>query len=310
MERSIFRKNWKESGSDGMLSQRKQNRWGYLFIAPAIIGLVCFSLGPMLFSLGISFFQWDIITPPVFAGLENYREVFSDPLVKKSLSVTLIYTLITVPLITAVPLLEALLLNVKVRGIAVFRTCFYIPSIVPMAANSAIWMYLYNPMFGPLNQILKTLNLPQGKFLYSMDSVLPCLAVMAVWFSGNTMIIYLARLKELPGEIYEAAALDGAGSWTKFRNLTVPLMTPVIFYNLVMAVIGTMQTFTQVYIMTEGGPANSSLLYAMLIYRNAFKQSKMGYSAAMSWVLFLLMGLITLILFKTSKYWVYEESGE
>lgn len=306
----IFRKNWKESGSDSMLSRKKQNKWGYIFVAPAIIGLICFSLGPMLFSFGISFFEWDIITPPVFAGLENYQEVFKDPLVKKSLSVTLVYTLITVPLITVVPLLEALLLNVKVRGIAVFRTCFYIPSIVPVAANSAIWMYIYNPMYGPLNQILKILDLPQGKFIYSMDSVLPCLTVMAVWFSGNTMIIYLAKRKELPEEIYEAASLDGASRWAEFWNLTFPMMTPVIFYNLVMAVIGAMQTFTQVYIMTEGGPANSSLMYTMLIYRNAFKQSKMGYSAAMSWILFLLMGIMTLILFKTSKYWVYEESGE
>lgn len=291
-----------------MLSQKKQNRWGYFFIAPAIIGLVCFSLGPMLFSLGISFFQWDILTTPVFTGMDNYKEMFDDPLVRKSLAVTLKYTMMTVPLITFIPLLMAMLLNVKAKGMSIFRTIFYIPSIVPIVANAAIWMYIYNPMYGPINQILKATHLPAGKFIYSIQGVLPCLAAMALWLSGNTVIIYLARLQSVPGDIYEAASLDGAGWWSKWKSITLPLMTPIIFYNMVMAVIGCMQTFTQVYVMTDGGPANSSLMYTMLVYRNAFKQSKMGYSAAMSWGLFILMGLITLILFKTSKRWVYDEN--
>lgn len=293
-----------------MLSQKKQSIWGYIFIAPAMIGFICFSMGPMLFSLGISFFQWDIITPPIFQGLENYITLLKDPLIGTSLAVTFKYTLITVPLITFVPLFVAILLNRKIKGMSIFRIIFYIPSIVPIVANSAIWMYLLDPMYGPINQILKVMHLPTGKFIYDMKEVLPCLAVMALWLSGNTVIIYLAKLQGVPEEVYEAASLDGASAWEKFWHLTVPLMSPIIFYNLIMAVLGTMQTFTQVYIMTEGGPANSSLMYSMLIYRNAFQQSKMGYAAAMSWVLFVIMGFITFVLFKTSKLWVYHENAE
>lgn len=292
-----------------MFQRGKQNRWGYFFITPAIIGLVLFSLGPMLFSFAISFFQWDIVTKPFFIGLSNYKSLLVDPLVRKSLKATILYTLMTVPLITIVPLLVAQLLNTRLKGMAFFRTLFYIPSIVPIVAVSAIWKYLYDPMYGPINQFLKAVSLPPLKFINSVSQVLPSLAVMALWLSGNTVVIYLAKLQDMPLDLYEAASLDGAGSFAKWIHITLPMMSSIIFYNLVMAILGTMQTFTQVFVMTEGGPANSSLMYTMLVYNSAFKHSQMGYSSAMSWLLFVIMGLITFVVFGSSKFWVYDSGS-
>lgn len=290
--------------------EKTQLKWGYFFIGPAIIGLFCFNFGPMLFSLWISFTKWDVITPKVFIGIQNYIDLFRDPLVFKSLKVTLYYTLLSVPLVTCIPLLIAVLLNTKIKGMSVYRTIFYIPSIVPVVASSAIWMYIYNPMYGLLNSIIRLFGGKTHNFIFSPQEVIPSLAVMAVWAAGNTVVIYLAGLQGISRELYEAAELDGAGSLAKFRSITVPLMTPIIFYNFVMAIINSMQTFTQSYIMTEGGPANASLFYSLLVYRTAFKQSKMGYSAAMSWVLFVIIAALTAIVFKSSGKWVIYENGE
>ena len=260
--------------------------------------------------MGISFTSWDVITPWKFIGLENYKNLFKDPLVLKSLQVTAYYTLLSVPLVTCIPLLIAMLLNTNVKGMSVFRTIFYIPSIVPVVASSAIWMYIYNPMYGLLNSIIRALGGSSHNFIFSPKEVIPSLAVMAVWSAGNTVVIYLAGLQGVPRQLYEAAELDGAGPVARFKNITVPMMTPIIFYNLVMAIIGSMQTFTQSYIMTDGGPSNASLFYSLLVYRTAFKQSKMGYSAAMSWVLFVIIAALTGLVFKTSNKWVIYENGD
>ena len=285
-------------------------RLGYFFIGPAIIGLFLFNFGPILFSLGISFTKWDVLTPKEFIGLDNYIKMFHDPLVIQAIKVTLIYTLITVPLVTCVPLLIAILLNTKVKGISVFRAIFYVPSIVPAVASSAIWMYIYNPRGGLLNSILRMFGLSPQNFIYSTGGVLPSLAIMALWAAGNTVVIYLAGLQGVPRHLYEAAEIDGAGALVKFKDITVPMMTPIIFYNFVMAIINSMQTFTQAYIMTEGGPHNASLFYSLLVYRTAFKQSSMGYSAAMSWLLFVLIAVLTAIVFMSQKKWVVYENGD
>ncbi len=292
------------------LREKSQLRWGYFFIAPAIVGLVCFSFGPMLYSMAISFTEWDVITPMEFIGVENYKKLFHDPLVGQAIKVTLIYTLITVPLVTCIPLLIAILLNTKVRGISVFRAIFYVPSIVPVVASAAVWMYIYNPMHGLLNSILKGMGLHSQNFIFSAKGVLPSLAVMALWAAGNNVVIYLAGLQGVSRQLYEAAQIDGAGVLPKFFHITVPMMTPIVFYNFVMAIIGSMQTFTQAYIMTDGGPNNASLFYSLLVYRTAFKQSKMGYSASMSWVLFLLIAALTAVVFKTQNKWVIYENGD
>lgn len=221
---------------------------------PAIIGLICFSFGPMLFSLGISFTKWDVISAKEFIGLDNYKALFHDPLFFKSLKVTLYYTLLSVPLITCIPLLIAMLLNTKVKGISIFRAIFYVPSIVPIVASAAVWMYIYNPMYGLLNSILKALGLHTQNFIFSEGGAVPSLAVMALWAAGNTVVIYLAGLQGVSRQLYEAAEIDGAGAVARFFHITVPMMTPIIFYNFVMAIINSMQIFTQAYIMTDGGP--------------------------------------------------------
>lgn len=298
------------TGSKRLKRYRNQTKWGYFFIAPAIIGLFCFNLGPMLFSMLVSLTKWDVITAPEFIGIKNYITLFKDPLVLKSLGVTLYYTIISVPLVTFIPLLIAILLNTNVRGISVFRTIFYIPSIVPAVASAAIWMYIYNPMYGLLNSILRAFGLHSHNFIFSPKEVIPSLAVMAVWAAGNTVVIYLAGLQGVSRQLYEAAEIDGANSFRKFKDITIPMMTPIIFYNLVMAVINAMQTFTQVYIMTDGGPNNNSLFYSLLVYRTAFKQQKMGYSASMSWLLFVVVAIMTFVVFKTSNKWVVYENGD
>lgn len=289
--------------------ERTDLKWGYIFIGPSIAGLLIFQLGPMIFSLITSFTSWNVISPMKFVGLENYIELLHDPLVSISLRVTGFYTLLTVPLTTIITFLIAMLLNTRVPGMSAFRTIFYIPSIVPAVASSALWMFIYNPMFGLLNTILKAVGLPGSNFIYDKQGVIPCLAIMAVWASGNTVVIYLAGLQGIDHQLYEAASIDGGNAWYKFIHITVPLMTPIIFYNMVMGVISSMQTFTQAYIMTDGGPDNASLFYALLLYRTAFRNSKMGYASAMSWVFFIIIGVLTFIIFKTSNKWVFYENG-
>ena len=292
------------------IKEKSQLKWGYFFIAPAIIGLICFSFGPMLFSLGISFTKWDVISAKEFIGLDNYKALFHDPLFFKSLKVTLYYTLLSVPLITCIPLLIAMLLNTKVKGISIFRAIFYVPSIVPIVASAAVWMYIYNPMYGLLNSILKALGLHTQNFIFSEGGAVPSLAVMALWAAGNTVVIYLAGLQGVSRQLYEAAEIDGAGAVARFFHITVPMMTPIIFYNFVMAIINSMQIFTQAYIMTDGGPANATFFSSLMVYRTAFKQSRMGYSAAMSWIFFIIIAVLTLIVFKSQKKWVVYENGD
>ena len=287
-----------------------QFKWGYIFIAPCIIGLLAFNFGPMLFSLIMSFTEWDVITSPHFIGLENYIQVWKEPIVGHSLGVTLYYTILSVPLITIITFLLATLLNTGVKGIFIFRTIFYIPSIVPAVAAAAIWMFIFDPMFGLLNSILRAFSLPPQNFIYSEEGVIPGLALMAVWAAGNTVVIYLAGLQGISRELYEAADLDGANSFQCFFHITVPLMTPIIFFNTIMSIINAMQTFTQVYIITngQGGPNNASLVYTMLLYRTAFKFQHMGYASAMSWILFLVIAALTIVVFRSSDKWVFYEN--
>ena len=284
-----------------------QTKWGYFFIAPCIIGLFLFSFGPMLFSIIISFTEWNMISPPVFVGFDNYVRLFSDPLVRQSLQATAYFTFLTVPLITIIHFFTAMLLTAGVKGISIFRTIFYIPSIVPMVASSALWLLIYNPMFGLLNSLLRAAGLPPQAFLSSPSGAVPALSIMAVWAAGNTMIIYLAGLQNVPSQLYEACDIDGGNAFRRFYHITLPLMTPIIFYNMIMAIIATMQTFTQAYIMTGGGPANATLFFSLHLYRTAFRFGEMGYAAAMSWILFLIIAALTMVVFRTSGKWVFYE---
>ncbi|MCL2248240.1 MAG: sugar ABC transporter permease [Oscillospiraceae bacterium] len=287
--------------------ERSQRKWGYVFIAPCIIGLIAFNFGPMLFSMGISFTQWNIITPPEFVGLDNYRQMLDDQLIRISLRQTAYYTLLTVPLITIVHFFTAVLLNTGIKGISIFRTVFYIPSIVPIVAASALWMHIFNPMFGLLNNILRMLGLPTQGFISTPEGAVPALSIMAVWAAGNAMVIYLAGLQNVPRQLYEACEIDGGNAVQKFKHITLPLMTPIIFYNVIMAIISSMQVFTQAFIMTNGGPNNATMFFSLLLYQTAFRFGQMGYAAAMSWILFIIIALLTFLVFKTSGRWVFYE---
>ncbi len=289
----------------------ERTKWGYFFIAPGIIGFLVFSLGPMLYSLFLSTMEWDIINPMKFVGIENYLNLLQDDLTWKSLRVTFWYTILSVPLIVIVDFLIAMLLNTKVKGISVFRTIFYIPSIIPLVATCAVWMFIYNPTYGLLNGVLRAFHLPVMQFLDRPSTVVPSLAMIALWCSGNTVIIYLAGLQSVSRQLYEAAQMDGAGKLKCLIHITIPMMTPIIFYNVVMAIINSLQTFTQAYIMTEGGPANSSMFLSLMIYNNAFRYRRMGYAAALSWILFVIVGILTAALFASSRKWVfYETKGD
>lgn len=291
-------------------SKHSDTMWGYFFIFPTIISLALFYFGPMIFSLVISFTEWDVIQAPKWVLFGNYARVFNDELTMHSLGVTLYYALLAVPATTVVALLTAVLLNTKIRGLSMFRTVLYIPSIVPMVANTALWMFLYNPAFGLLNYFLGIFGIPPQNWVFAKESVIPSLALMAVWGAGNTIVIYLAGLQGISNELYESVQIDGGNAFHKFKNVTLPMLSPVIFYNVVMGIIGSMQTFTQAYIMTGGGPDNASMFIVLLLYRTAFRNQEMGYASAMSWVLFVVIGIMTLIAFKTSNSWVFIEGED
>jgi len=286
----------------------REDREFYFFTSPWMIGFFLFVLGPMVASILISLTSWDIITPPKWVGLGNYREMITkDPLFWTSLKVTLIFTFVLVPLQLIVSLLIAVLLNHKVRGLSWFRTIFYLPTVLPIVASSMLWLWILNPS-GLLNFFIRLLGIPGQDWLTSEALALPSIILMSLWGSfGVSMIIFLAGLQGVPGTLYESAELDGAGAVRKFFSITLPMISPVIFFNFVMGVIGTFQVFTQGYLLTDGRPNNSTLFYVLYLYRNAFEFLQMGYASAMAWVLFIIIMGATLLILRTSSLWVYYE---
>lgn len=304
MQAVVRRKN--RSGIEIM-----ERNWGWLLAAPAIIGFIVFTLGPMLASLGFSLTDWNIGGSYSFIGLENYVTMLTeDKLFTKSLFVTTYYTLGSVPLVMAGAFLVALLLNQKVKGLSIFRTIFYLPVLVPSVANTMLWLWMFNPDFGLLNTILKSFGAPGQQWIYSESTSIPSLMLMSTWGLGNAAVIFLAGLQGVPTHLYEAVEVDGGGPLRKLWHVTIPLMTPTIFFNLVMALINTFQVFNEAYIMTEGGPNNSTLFYVYYLFRTAFTDSKMGYACALAWGLFLIILFLSSLIFMTSKKWVYYEGGD
>ena len=289
----------------------RENRAGWLFAMPAVLGFAIFVLGPMIASLFYSFTDYAISGKWSFVGFGNYQNMFSgkDIYFYKALGVTTKYVLMSVPLKIAYSFLLAMLLNQPVRGKSVFRTIFYLPTIVPTVAISMIWLWLLNPDFGLVNQMLRGIGLPAGKWIYAKESVIPSLAVMSVWTTGTITIVFLAGLQDIPRHLYEAMSLDGAGPFSRFRHVTVPMMTPTIFFNLCTTLIGSFQVFSEAYIMTNGGPDNASLFYVFYLYREAFTNSRMGSACAIAWVLFLIILAVTVLVFKSSNKWVFYEGG-
>lgn len=291
--------------------QRHDLLAGLGFGAPILLGFLLFSIMPMLISLYYSFTNLELVNKPELIGLANYRALFSgsDPYFYRSLSVTLYYCALAIPMNIVFAFAMAMLLNQSVRGRSIFRTIFYLPSIVPAVASSMIWIFLMDPSLGALNNLLSLVGLPTCRWIFAETSVIPSLALMSNWSVGATMIIFLAGLQDVPRQLYESAEIDGAGFFIKLFHITIPMMSPTIFYNLIMCIIGGMQSFTQAYVMTGGGPNNASLFYAYYLYRQAFAFSKMGSASAIAWVLFALIALLTLLAFRSAKRWVYYEGA-
>ncbi len=282
-------------------------RDGYLFILPWILGFIIFTAGPMLASLYISFTRWEIVTPSVWVGGAQYVKLFNDDRFWLSLYNTSYYVFIGVPLHLFFALLAALAVNMNLRGIHFFRTAYYVPSLTPVVANSILWVWIFHPEWGLANAFLEWIGLEGLYWLQDPRLAKPALIVMSFWSIGGQMVILLAGLKGIPMELYEAAAIDGANWWSRFWRVTLPLLTPALFFNLIIAIIGAFQVFTQAYIMTEGGPNYSTLFYLLYLFRAAFENFRMGYASAMAWVLFIIVLVFTILQFMLSDRWVFYE---
>lgn len=282
-------------------------RDGYLFILPWILGFIIFTAGPMLASLYISFTRWEIVTPSVWVGGAQYVKLFNDDRFWLSLYNTSYYVFIGVPLHLFFALLAALAVNMNLRGIHFFRTAYYVPSLTPVVANSILWVWIFHPEWGLANAFLEWIGLEGLYWLQDPRLAKPALIVMSFWSIGGQMLILLAGLKGIPLELYEAASIDGANWWSRFWRITLPLLTPALFFNLIIAIIGAFQVFTQAYIMTEGGPNYSTLFYLLYLFRAAFENFRMGYASAMAWVLFVIVLTFTALQFILSDRWVFYE---
>ncbi|MHB0858085.1 MAG: carbohydrate ABC transporter permease [Anaerolineae bacterium] len=285
-----------------------ESLYGYLFVAPAVLGFVVFIAGPILLSMGFSLTDYRLITPPVWAGTKNYAALWQDNLFWQSLKVTLLYAVMALPLGLFFSLALAILMNQKVPGIAFWRTVYYLPAVISGVAVATLWRWILNPEFGLLNSALRYIGIRGPNWLQDTRTALPSLVLIGLWGVGGSMVIYLSGLQGIPSELYEAAEIDGATRRRKLWHVTLPMLSPVIFFNLVMGVIGVFQYFTEPFIITKGGPENATLTYMLYLYRNAFTFFKMGYASALAWVLFVIVFLLTAAVFKSSPMWVHYEA--
>ncbi|OBZ19044.1 ABC transporter permease [Bacillus sp. FJAT-27264] len=295
------------------MNNTKSERAGYWFILPWLLGLVIFTLGPMIFSLILSFSKWDVITGVEsiqFVGFDNFKAIFHDELFYQSLKVTFIFAIVSVPLFQVASILIALLLNMRSRGMKFFRLIFFMPSVIPAVATSMMWVMIFNPEYGILNKALAWFGIQGPAWLQDPSYALGALIVMGLWGVGNTIIIYLSGLQGVPEDLYEAGQLDGAGPLRKFFSITLPMITPTVFFNLIMGIIGGFQYFTQAFVMTNGGPLNSTLFYNLYLYNKAFMEFDMGYASALSWILFLIIMIFTLLVIRSSSFWVHYQGDD
>ena len=294
----------------GMSLRKRESIAGYLFLTPWLIGLLCFVVGPMIASAYFSFTNYDVVNTPKFVGFKNFIEIFSkDRLFWPSLMLTFRYAIIVVPLSLLGSLLAAMLLNQALKGTVIFRTFFFMPHLTPIAASAVLWAWLFNPDVGPINYFIRNnLGIENAPgWFRDPQWAMSGLIIMAMWgaIGGNTMLIFLAGLQGIPQELYEAASIDGANAWAKFRNVTVPLLTPTIFFNLVLGIIGALRVFTAAFVATQGGPVYATHFYALYIYEKAFRYFEMGYASALAWIFFFIMFVFTFIQFRASRSWVY-----
>lgn len=292
--------------------QSRENRNGYLFVMPWILGFFLFTLLPMVFSAILSLCEWDIVTglsTIEFVGLENFTSMFKDPKFWQSLKVTFKFCLITIPCYQIASLFVAFLLAMDIKGMKIFRVVYFLPSIIPTIAATMIWTRIF-AQDGILNKSLSVIGIKGPAWLTDRNTALYALMIMGLWGVGNTIIIYLSGLQGVSEELKEAARVDGAKGWQIFFRITVPMISPTIFFNVVMAVIGSFQYFTQAYVMTEGGPMQSTLFYNLYLYQKAYKEYQMGYASAMAWVMFIIIMLFTMLVIKSSSFWVYYQNDD
>lgn len=295
-----------------MNSRRAELLWFWLFTGPALAGFAIFSLGPMLCSLWLSFCQYDVVSAPRFIGLRNYIYLLnSDPAFWPSIKVTLVFTAIQLPLSLAAALGVALLLNQPGRGRGFWRSVYFLPSILPQAASVAVFVYIFQADGGLLNRLLALVGISGPAWLGSPEWALPVVIMISLWGFGYPMVIFLGGLQAIPRELYEAAHIDGAGAWARFRHVTLPLLSPVLFFNVVMGVIGALKVFDLAYAfgaaqgLTPGGPARATLFYGLNLYQQAFTYFHMGLASAMAWLLFAVIVVITWLNFRLSPRWVH-----
>ncbi len=289
--------------------RRRDTIDGYLFILPVVLGLLIFTIGPMFASLYFSFTEYPILRSPEWIGLGNYIKMLTkEKYFWWSLRVTVTFAVTAVPLGIIGSFLLAMLLNQRVKGIAFFRTCFYMPTIVPAVASAILWGWLLNPDYGLVNALLKSLHLPTSRFLGDPGSALGSLVLMSLWGIGGGMVIYLAGLQGIPESLYEAAKIDGANELQLFRHITMPMMTSTIFFNLVIGLIGTFQYFVTAFVLTQGGPLKATYFYNLMLYERAFRFTQMGMASAMAWFLLVVVLILTLLVFRSSSMWVYYET--
>lgn len=278
---------------------------GLLFTLPWLIGMSVFLLYPIGSSLYRSFFRWNLFMPARFTGLLNWGTLLQDDLFWVALQNSLLYTVMFVPLSIITSIILALMLNMKIRGMSFFRVVYYMPCIVPMVAAATLWVWLFNYQFGLINNMLGMIGIQGPPWLSSSAWAKPSLVIMALWMLGPGIVIYLSALQDVPQQLYDAAKIDTANWLQRTWYITLPMITPVILFQTVINFIGSLQEFTRVFVMTDGGPGNATLFYALYIYRQAFGYFRMGYASALSWVLFVLVFMCTLFVFRTSRRWVY-----
>jgi multiple sugar transport system permease protein len=292
--------------------QQREAIQGYLYISPWFIGFLIFTAGPLIASLGLSFTKWGFVDQPVFIGLANYEKMLKDPVFWIALRVTATFTLFSVPLVLLTGLTTALLMTRKLPGMNVYRTIFYLPAVVGGVPMGLLWTWVFNPDYGILNYLLSLAGVPGPNWLGSPQWAPLAIVVVSAWNFGLPMVVLIAGLQNVPPVLYEAASLDGANAVRKFRHITLPMLSPTLFFLLVNQIIGSFQVFDIVYVISggTGNPLRSTLMYLVYFYQNAFQRYEMGYASALVWVLFLIIMVLTLLVFKSSSLWVFYESEQ
>lgn len=311
ISKSLRRDDIRQEKTLGPLARREE-RAAYLFLLPWLIGLVVFIIGPIIASLFISMTDWNLLNPPRWVGLENYQKMFSDRSFFNSIGVTLKYVVLSVPIYMVTGLGLALLLNQKLRGMFVFRTVLFMPSVIAGTAVAVLWSILLNPDVGVVNQILTSLGVANPpRWLASRDWAVPAVVLMGLWGIGGGVIIYLAGLQNIPPHLYEAALIDGANAFQRFRFVTLPMLTPTLFFQLITGLVGAFQVFDVAYVLSGRGARSGSLQFYLLnVYEEGFRSARFGYASALAWVLVILAAVVILITFRTSERWVYYEGSD